>query len=125
MDCISNQIEKIRKYKKISQKKLAEKIDYSETGYRKAIEKGTFGTKTLLKISKVLNVPVIAFCKKDEDVEKLIINGNYNNVGKKNNLIINENKHLSKDIERLENHIKTLEKQIKDKEKIIELLTKK
>jgi len=115
---VIQQIEKIRKYRKISKTDLARAIGIRKETYgRISNETKDMKVSDLLKIAKVLNVKPEIFFKDDDLSENNIINGNYNNIGIGNSINI-ENESLKKEIE-------LLKQTIKDKEKIIELLTKK
>lgn len=69
LDLISNNVVKARKEKGYSQLKLATEIGYSSASYigRMEIRKNNehFNIVHLYKISKVLNIPISEFFKKD------------------------------------------------------------
>ncbi|MDR2011384.1 MAG: helix-turn-helix domain-containing protein [Bacteroidales bacterium] len=69
---ILENVKKIMKIKKISQKELAEMIDYSETGLHKSFKLEDIKLSTLLSIANALNVdPNLFFVDNGFDFETL------------------------------------------------------
>jgi len=110
--------------KKITVKKLAEKIGISEIGLHKMMNNQSMRIDVIEKIAEFLEVPVSYFfeenpvpCEKTK-THNVIQNGN----GINNNMSITLK---NNEIDKLKTENEFLKKQVKDKEEIIELLKKK